>query len=514
MQCSNMFGPSSSGSDLTSSSSEDEEPPVPAPSRPMEVPREEQEPETPVIVADSVTPDVGGKDLPDSSRGREKEAKEEKKEEAKTTEVKIHTEAQVPPRVRRSLEKAKTLADFKELRVFTFLHLFAGPKDILGDSIRKKAKEAGLEVHVEGLDRKMDPGMDLSTETSYRKIGESIDAGERDGYHAGFPCGSFSRARHNKRGEGPPPVRSGSYIYGFEDNSREQQREADRGTLMASQSTWLYEKQTASQKRRKVPEVSLLENPPGSTESGSAWDLPEVKSVVKSTGASIAEFNTCQYQSQLKERWYKPSRWCGRLDLESLSKVCKCPAWIKRTALVGKGRTEPAGAYPVELTDKVASMIISSWKRTLNLEWWRHQYKERKGEVDSQKEAWLRNEEKRRKRVYEDSAPVKLTPVTRAINATEEYEDNPSTTARPSKMQRREEENKFYLGGMWGTQVWRSRNSTWWDRWAWTSGSFGKGTMRETKMPFTSPEDTETQMWNWTKSLQRNGRQNSTSYWR
>ena len=41
-------------------------------------------------------------------------------------------------------------------RDFRFLRMFSGEKDQLGESIRREAKSARLEVYVESLDRKKD----------------------------------------------------------------------------------------------------------------------------------------------------------------------------------------------------------------------------------------------------------------------------------------------------------------------------------------------------------------------
>ena len=152
-----------------------------------------------------------------------------------------------------------------------------------------------------------------------------------------------------------------------------QQREADRGTMMACQTTWLYERQVKSCKKRGIPEVSTLENPPGSEQSGSAWSLGEVKSALTHTHASEVEFHTCAYQSKLRSRWYKPSKWCGKLEgLPKLARVCRCPNWAQHVPLIGKGKTEAAGAYPEELADEIALLVVATWKRVLNLEWWRN----------------------------------------------------------------------------------------------------------------------------------------------
>lgn len=70
----------------------------------------------------------------------------------------------------------------------------------------------------------------------YDKIDQSIEKGEWDGFHSGFPCGGFSRVRWRETEGGPPPVRSAAHIYGLPGNTRQQQKEADDGTLMATSS--------------------------------------------------------------------------------------------------------------------------------------------------------------------------------------------------------------------------------------------------------------------------------------
>ena len=53
-------------------------------------------------------------------------------------------------------------------------------------------------------------------------------------------------------------VRSAAHIYGLPGNTPMQQKEADEGTLMATRSAWLHQKQIETCKRRAVPEVSTL----------------------------------------------------------------------------------------------------------------------------------------------------------------------------------------------------------------------------------------------------------------
>eukprot|EP00972_Heterocapsa_arctica_P088674 13074979-Heterocapsa_arctica.AAC.1 len=75
---------------------------------------------------------------------------------------------------------------------------------------------------------------DLLADEPYLTDLSRARAGEVHGYHAGFVCFSASRVRH--RPGGPPPVRDRDHLLGLPTNSAKQQREADRGTLMAVRS--------------------------------------------------------------------------------------------------------------------------------------------------------------------------------------------------------------------------------------------------------------------------------------
>ena len=165
-------------------------------------------------------------------------------------EDKFHSGDKVPPkgpwvpdRVRTVLEKCNSFEEFRKNRPFRYLHLFSGEKDQLGMSIKAEATRANMEVHVEALDRKRDAELNLASPSVYDEMERSVVNGEWDGFHSGFPCGSFSRVRWRDTPGGPLPVRSAAYIYGLPGNTPKQQREADEGTLMATRSAWLHEKQ-------------------------------------------------------------------------------------------------------------------------------------------------------------------------------------------------------------------------------------------------------------------------------
>ena len=137
---------------------------------------------------------------------RAKAVKSEGDQPAKTID-----ELWVPTRVTQALKGAKNFAEFRDNRVFTFLHMFCGEEDVLGDAILRLAGQADIKLKVMSLDRDRD-GMDLTAEEPFGDILDMARTGQFDGSHAGFPCGYFSRVRY-KQGTGPPPVRSLEFIY-------------------------------------------------------------------------------------------------------------------------------------------------------------------------------------------------------------------------------------------------------------------------------------------------------------
>ena len=69
-------------------------------------------------------------------------------------------------------------------------------------------------------DRKKDLELNLASPAIYDEIDKSVEEGEWDGYHSGFPCSSFSRVRRRNSAGGNLPVRSADHIYGLPGNSR------------------------------------------------------------------------------------------------------------------------------------------------------------------------------------------------------------------------------------------------------------------------------------------------------
>ena len=412
------------------------------------------------------------------SRGKGEEAKDAVKTEdasrASSPRNKDDPEPWVPDRVQEVLNKAETFEEYKGARVFRYLHLFSGPKDVLGKELKEEAKKCGLQVMVLSLDRKKDDSIDLGDPSNHEMIKKEIQQGMWDGTHSGFPCGSFSRARHNKVEGLPGPVRDARHIYGLPTNDKKGQEEADRGTLLATHAGWLHQEQVKSAKRRMVPAVSTLENPPGDEVAGSAWLLPEMQDALSSTNAYTVQFNTCAFQTKCKERWFKPAQWSGRLEgMEKLCRKCDCPGWIKHVTLSGKARTEAAGEYPEELAAEVAKLVVLTWKRVAGLEFWRHKVATREQEVSVHSKIWLAAERTRtsptnKKRSWmvafdektgSEKAPRMSEPEKReepkksAESLAFDGADNPnnympSSSHKTSKKEKREEQNDFSIGGM------------------------------------------------------------------
>ena len=354
-----------------------------------------------------------------------------------------------PLRVTQCLQEAGTFSEFREARVFTFLHLFSGEEDVLAEALVTAGKKEAINVHVTSVDRAGSNCVDLSKDQPFGEILDDVRGGLFDGGHAGFPCGSFSMVRH--RPGGPPPVRSLAHIYGLPTNNPSQQREADNGTVLAIRSLQVISELIQAQRLRKVPDCGTLENPPGSDNmsEGPAWQLPEFLDGLKKLGAVLAKFNTCAYQMKFKKRWFKPGQFGGCLaDLASMRRTCKCPSDYKHDPLLGKRKTSEAARYPAELCQTYADLVIKVFKVTLNLEWWRFQEESKKTEVNRLQKNWLNS--KLRKQI---TPPLPLDQVKemrglkRAWHPLDDQDHLPQPVEPPKKA-RREAENRFYLGGM------------------------------------------------------------------
>ena len=354
----------------------------------------------------------------------------------------------MPERIAEALAQARDFPEYQELRVFRFLHMFSSEQDVLGECLKDMAKREGIQVEVYSLDKKGEGDVDLTQDHPFLELKEEAEAHAFDAGHAGFPCNTFSRARWNIDFRGPPPVRSLQHIYGLPADSVEEQQFADVGTLLASRSVEVIGAILKGQRLRKVPQAGTLENPPGSNtrEEGPAWELPEIKAFLDAFECQVADYNTCSYQEDERVRWFKPGRFAGRLlDLENLKKTCTCGQWVRHEPLVGARRTAAAAQYPKRLREEYCKLLITAFKHTLQLEYWRNMLKTKEQEVSALKKKWIASKE----RIYQGPPEGRQTadPSKRVWESTQTTQDTRPAVGM-SKKARREEENERYIGGM------------------------------------------------------------------
>ena len=140
---------------------------------------------------------------------------------------------------------------------------------------------------------------------------------------------------------------------------------------MAVRSALVIAEIVTEQRKRAVPTVGTLENPPGSEtkEEGPAWELPELKEFINKLKAVTAVYNTCAYQDKEKDKWFKPGRITGCLaDLDTMTKKCSCPSWVKHQALIGKDLTAKAAEYQSGLVKAYAVLVARAFRTTLQME--------------------------------------------------------------------------------------------------------------------------------------------------
>eukprot|EP00972_Heterocapsa_arctica_P041894 6178300-Heterocapsa_arctica.AAC.1 len=124
-----------------------------------------------------------------------------------------------------------------------------------------------------------------------------------DGYHGGYPCGSFSRVRARVRAGFPGPVRDAQHIYGLPTNTDRQQAEANRGTLMCTRTLDMCIAVRASALSRGVPTVATGENPELPEDPlPSSFLLPECIKFMTDPNVHVACFPLCTFGSDYGKR--------------------------------------------------------------------------------------------------------------------------------------------------------------------------------------------------------------------
>ena len=303
----------------------------------------------------------------DNEPGGDEGKKEEKKEEG--GEQGGHKEGEVSEEAKKKLEEK--LKAYIKRRKFRFVHHFAGPRDPLGAEIHRVAKKKGLIVEVIAAEK--DWRDDLCADEPYNSHLRWAREGLIDGYHAGFPCSTFSRLRFRAGPNLPEPVRTRAEPYGRSSNNEQQRRECDRGTVRMARSVQMAEEVMKTQTSLIVPKVTTLENPPPSEleEHVSAWGMAEVIGYLRLPGIKISLFNTCAYQADRArgDRHWKMQQFAGSLfGIESLNRECKCGN-SRHRPIIGKKESRESGEYPWALCNSYALLLMEHFEKMATAEY-------------------------------------------------------------------------------------------------------------------------------------------------
>lgn len=137
------------------------------------------------------------------------------------------------------------------------LYLFAGKSRAgdIRDHLTRLQSHFKFVLNVDEYDWEQDPSHDLSKTELWDKIFRKVESGFYDVIMLSPPCGTFSRARHNRRSAGPRPIRSKDWPWGFPWLSATDMSKAQLANLFIKKSLQLASIQTPLKK------FWLLEHP-------------------------------------------------------------------------------------------------------------------------------------------------------------------------------------------------------------------------------------------------------------
>ena len=262
--------------------------------------------------------------------------------------------------------EAENIEGYMKARCFIFVHHFAGKDDPLSAAVKEVAEQKKVWVKIYSVEKDNDSG-DLLADQPYRDHLRWAETGQIDGYHSGFPCSTFSVLRFREAPGMPPPIRTKDEPYGRKENSRDQQRQCDEGTVMACRSIDIATLVAQRPARSKVLAVATLENPPPSNNQQhlSAWELPEMKKFVDVFNSNFkANFNTCRYEPELEvgKKHFKPQLFAGTLfGIENLSKTCTCGAINNHDPITGYEKSRASATYPRALCVEYAELLVNQF---------------------------------------------------------------------------------------------------------------------------------------------------------
>ena len=109
-------------------------------------------------------------------------------------------------------------------------------------------------MHTESVD------IERGATEPYRWHLEYAKQGRIHGYHAGFPCNTYTKLRWRPARDMPGPLRSKLYPHGFPSLSEAKKKECDQGTLFMALSANMVRAIREADKNVKVPSFATLED--------------------------------------------------------------------------------------------------------------------------------------------------------------------------------------------------------------------------------------------------------------
>ena len=241
---------------------------------------------------------------------------------------------------------------WRPLKLLVFIEVFCGTGR-LGRAVAREGWPTLL------WDVTLGPSYDLRRRHNRSLLHGWIKAGLVRGFHCGFPCSSFSRARDVP--PGPPPLRSNLFPMGLPDLARPGDKEAVAiGNLLMVFTVAL----CTTGIRFKAPWT--IENPRRSR----AWLCPAMLKLLARRGVRTQDVEFCRFGLP----WRKSTRFGAYLvdlsrldDFRCTGKVC-ARTGQKHTVLCGRDAagnwlTKVAEPYPEQLCSIVARAFVNERAR-------------------------------------------------------------------------------------------------------------------------------------------------------
>ena len=264
-------------------------------------------------------------------------------------------------------EWLKHIQDLKgeDVRTFVVLLLFSGERrrcDIQ-EELEKKASFHGLRVDIMSVDLALDPRWDLACPETFNSL---MEAGEHfiDAAGGGPPCATVSRARFNRRHNGPRPVRFRDQFWGRHDLTKHEYARVVESNTLYVNSLGLMERVSSRQG------LHFWEHPedPGEHPFPSIWDTDEMLELERRVEASRVSFDQCVFGAPVP----KGTTISTTCPVPEVFHQARCPGLssLHQHTGVSQGvnseglfHTRRLQTYPPKLCEAIAEMLLLGLQR-------------------------------------------------------------------------------------------------------------------------------------------------------